>query len=84
LFALFSILVIASALSACGAQNAGDFQVGFVTDTGGIDDKSFNTTQWNGVVRAQEELGIQSKFIQSDEHSIRAEPDRICQPGYDR
>ncbi len=45
------------------------FKVGFVTDTGGIDDKSFNTTQWNGVLRAQEELGIEPKFIQSDEAS---------------
>jgi len=43
------------------------FKVGFVTDTGGIDDKSFNTTQWNGVLKAQTELGIEPKFIQSDE-----------------
>jgi basic membrane protein A and related proteins len=43
------------------------FKVGFVTDTGGIDDQSFNTTQWNGVLRAQEQLGVQAKFIQSDE-----------------
>lgn len=45
------------------------FLVGFVTDTGGIDDQSFNTTQWNGVLRAQEELGVQAQFIQSDEAS---------------
>jgi len=43
------------------------FRVGFVTDTGGIDDKSFNTTQWAGVLRAQTEFGIEPKFIQSDE-----------------
>ncbi|MGH2607153.1 MAG: BMP family ABC transporter substrate-binding protein, partial [Anaerolineales bacterium] len=43
------------------------FRVGFVTDTGGIDDNSFNETQWNGILRAQEELGIQAQFIQSDE-----------------
>ena len=43
------------------------FRVGFVTDTGGIDDKSFNTTQWNGILRAQEELGVAGQFIQSDE-----------------
>jgi basic membrane protein A len=45
------------------------YRVGFVTDTGGIDDQSFNTTQWNGVLRAQEELGIKAQFIQSDEAS---------------
>jgi basic membrane protein A len=43
------------------------FRVGFVTDTGGIDDKSFNTTQWAGVQRAVEELGVEAQFIQSDE-----------------
>jgi basic membrane protein A len=43
------------------------YLVGFVTDTGGIDDQSFNTTQWNGVLRAQEELGVKAQFIQSDE-----------------
>jgi len=43
------------------------YRVGFVTDTGGIDDQSFNTTQWNGVLRAQEQLGIKAQFIQSDE-----------------
>lgn len=45
------------------------FRVGFVTDTGGIDDQSFNTTQWKGVQKAQEELGVEAQFIQSDEAS---------------
>ena len=45
------------------------FRVGFVTDTGGIDDKSFNTAQWLGVERAIEELGVEAQFIQSDEAS---------------
>jgi basic membrane protein A len=43
------------------------FRVGFVTDTGGIDDKSFNTAQWKGVEKAEAELGIEAQFIQSDE-----------------
>jgi basic membrane protein A len=43
------------------------FKVGFVTDTGGIKDGSFNETQWAGVERAVEELGVEAKFIQSDE-----------------
>jgi basic membrane protein A len=45
------------------------FRVGFVTDTGGIDDKSFNETQWAGVQRAEAELGVEGQFIQSDEAS---------------
>jgi len=45
------------------------FRVGFVTDTGGIDDKSFNTAQWLGVERAIAELGVEGQYIQSDEAS---------------
>lgn len=60
------------------------FRVGFVTDTGGIDDKSFNTTQWNGVLRAQEELGVEAQFIQSDE-ATQYEPNltEFASQGYD-
>jgi basic membrane protein A len=60
------------------------FKVGFVTDTGGIDDKSFNTTQWNGVLRAQDELGIAGQFIQSDE-ATQYEPNltEFASQGYD-
>jgi basic membrane protein A len=43
------------------------FCVGFVTDTGGINDSSFNETQWNGILRAQDELGVKAQYIQSDE-----------------
>jgi basic membrane protein A len=58
--------------------------VGFVTDTGGIDDKSFNTTQWNGVQRAVEELGVEAQFIQSDE-ATEYEPNltEFASQGYD-
>lgn len=60
------------------------FRVGFVTDTGGIDDKSFNTTQWNGVLRAQEELGIEPRFIQSDEATqYEANLTEFASQGYD-
>jgi len=45
------------------------FRVGYVTDTGGIDDKSFNTNQWEGIQRAVQEMGIEAQFIQSDEAS---------------
>jgi basic membrane protein A len=55
-----------------------------VTDTGGIDDQSFNTTQWNGVERAMEELGVEGQFIQSDE-ATQYEPNltEFASQGYD-
>ncbi|OGO10616.1 MAG: hypothetical protein A2Y93_15300 [Chloroflexi bacterium RBG_13_68_17] len=66
------------------APPAEPFRVGFVTDTGGIDDHSFNTTQWNGVLRAVDELGIEAQFIQSDE-ATQYEPNltEFASQGYD-
>ena len=66
------------------APVAEPFRVGFVTDTGGIDDRSFNTTQWNGVLRAVDELGIEGQFIQSDE-ATQYEPNltEFASQGYD-
>lgn len=36
-----------------------------VTDTGGIDDNSFNQTAWKGVLDAQDELGVEGRFLES-------------------
>ncbi len=60
------------------------FRVGFVTDTGGIDDQSFNTNQWAGVERAIDELGVGGQFIQSDE-ATQYEPNltEFAAQGYD-
>ncbi len=38
-----------------------------VTDTGGIDDKSFNATAWKGVTDAIETLGVEGKYLESQE-----------------
>ncbi len=40
-------------------------KVGMVSDIGGIDDASFNQNTWEGVVMAQEDLGICGQFIES-------------------
>lgn len=41
------------------------FQVGMVSDVGGVDDASFNENTWAGLQRAQDELGVQAQFIES-------------------
>jgi basic membrane protein A len=38
-----------------------------VTDTGGVDDKSFNATAWKGVEDAVAALGIEGKYLESKE-----------------
>jgi basic membrane protein A len=40
-----------------------------VTDTGGIDDKSFNATAWKGVEDAIAELGIEGKYLESQQQT---------------
>jgi len=38
---------------------------GLVTDTGGVNDKSFNQAAWSGVQRAVRELGVEARYIES-------------------
>ncbi|HVM25940.1 MAG TPA: BMP family ABC transporter substrate-binding protein [Candidatus Limnocylindrales bacterium] len=42
-----------------------DFTACQVSDTGGIDDRSFNQNAWEGMQRAEQELGIEAKFLES-------------------
>lgn len=87
---LLSLVIVASFLVACAGAGtakptpATGFRVGYVTDTGGIDDQSFNTNQWEGIQRAQKELGVEIKFIQSDE-ATQYEPNltEFASQGYD-
>jgi basic membrane protein A and related proteins len=57
-------------LSACGGDDeAADFKACQITDTGGIDDRSFNQTVWDGFLRAEEELGVEVKYLESTSES---------------
>jgi basic membrane protein A len=67
LYIVVALLIIAAMILPSCKSTSKEYKVGFVTDTGGIDDKSFNTTQWAGVQRAEKDLGVKAKFIQSDE-----------------
>jgi basic membrane protein A and related proteins len=41
------------------------FKVGLVLDRGGKDDKSFNTSAFEGANRAKEKLGVQLKYVEA-------------------
>jgi basic membrane protein A and related proteins len=43
-----------------------DFLACQVSDTGGIDDRSFNQSAWDGMQRAQNELGVEVRFLESE------------------
>ncbi len=45
------------------------FKVGEVTDLGGVDDKSFNASGWQGVQDAIAQLGVDGKYLESKQQS---------------
>jgi basic membrane protein A len=67
-FATAALLIASIVLSACG-QAATGFKVAQVTDLGGIDDKSFNATAYAGIERAVAELGVEGKYLESQQQS---------------
>ncbi|MDN5852411.1 MAG: BMP family ABC transporter substrate-binding protein [Actinomycetia bacterium] len=50
-------------------QAAKDFRACMVTDSGGIDDRSFNQTSWEGVQQAVKEFGIKSAVLESNSNA---------------
>lgn len=60
-----AFLAAASAVFLAAASPALAFTACEVTDTGGIDDNSFNQTAWKGVLDAQEKLGIDVRYLES-------------------
>lgn len=64
------LMVAAVFLAGCGPSlpegcEKGDLQVGMVSDVGGLDDASFNQNTWDGLKRADDELPVCAKFIES-------------------
>jgi basic membrane protein A len=50
-----------SASPSAGANTS--FKVGMATDSGTIDDKSFNQGTWEGIERAAKDLGLEDKYL---------------------
>jgi basic membrane protein A len=70
LYAVIALLVVtALLLSACGGAGGDAFKVAQITDLGGIDDKSFNATSYKGIERAVSELGVEGKYLESQQQS---------------
>jgi basic membrane protein A len=63
------LLTALLALSACQGQTAstdkpGAIRVGIVFDIGGKNDRSFNAAAWEGVQRAEKELGVELRDVE--------------------
>jgi len=71
LYTLFAVLLVAAMLLPACAPAEADcssdevFCVGLVTDVGKINDKSFNQSAWEGVQRAESELGAKVQYIET-------------------
>lgn len=71
LYGLLAVLLVAAMiLPACApaeadCTSADVFCVGLVTDVGKINDKSFNQSAWEGVQRAEKELGAKIQYIET-------------------
>ncbi len=44
---------------------ASEISIGLVTDVGGVNDGSFNQSAWEGLQRAQKDMGIQVNYLES-------------------
>src|ERR671918_2059211 len=61
-----------------------DFLACQVTDTGGVDDRSFNQTAFEGMERAEEELGVQTQVLESQSDAdFQPNIDTFIQQGCD-
>jgi basic membrane protein A len=70
--------------SPAAASPGRPFRVGLVTDVGKVDDNGFNQSAWEGVQRAQRELGAQVTFIETtDPKDYGKNIDKLGQDGYD-
>jgi basic membrane protein A len=69
------LILVALAAAACGSSSnssktttttaASGFKVGLSTDIGGLNDRSFNHLAYVGLLKAQHDLGVQTRVVQS-------------------
>ena len=71
-----SVVMSASMLVGCGTKSteenstaSSDIKIGMVADMGGINDESFNQSAWEGLQRAEKDLGVEIKVIESKQSS---------------
>lgn len=68
---ILSVILAATmvlSMVACGGDSNTDkdtIKVGMVTDTGGVNDGSFNQSSWAGLQKAEKELGIEVAYLES-------------------
>ena len=69
-----SLVMCASMLTGCSTKSenegaASDISVGIVLGEGSVNDQSFNQATWEGLKQAEEEFGIEVKYLESRQES---------------
>lgn len=77
-------LSLISALTFITLNAFANIKVGLVLDKGGKDDKSFNSSAYEGATKAQKELGIELKYVEAtDNNSLEVLHRNFAQKKYD-
>ncbi|MBY0554554.1 BMP family ABC transporter substrate-binding protein [bacterium] len=77
-------LSLISALTFITLNAFATIKVGLVLDKGGKDDKSFNSSAYEGATKAQKELGIELKYVEAtDNNSLEVLHRNFAQKKYD-
>ena len=63
---VLSLSMVTGCTSTKEATNGDTKKIVLVLDKGGVNDGSFNESAWNGAVKAQEELGVEVKYLESN------------------
>jgi len=80
----FRWLWLASLALFCYQCLAADFKVGLVLDRGGKDDKSFNTSAYEGAMRSKKELGVYVKYVEAaDDNAFEPSLRAFAQNNFD-
>ncbi len=65
---MLTLLLVGCGKKAAPAQKTDSvkpIKIALVTDVGGVNDQSFNQSAWEGLSRAQKDLGIKASYIES-------------------
>ena len=76
LFAVgLTAIMMGSLLAGCSSKtesNEDVYKIGMISDTGGVNDESFNQSTWEGLQQAQEKYGknkVQVKYVESSQEA---------------
>jgi len=81
---LAGLAVLALLATWWSPATAAEFRVGLVLDRGGKDDKSFNTSAYEGAMFAKSKLGVQVKYVEApDDNAYESMLRAFAQRGFD-